>query len=87
MIIRPDGLTAAGCLTFFDDGRVYVPNKPIAQQPFAIFVLKCNGTEIKKLPENEDLVNCVLAPGVVVSCMVIKNSRAPFLHKNNGIDC
>jgi hypothetical protein len=31
MLIRPDGLTAAGCLTFFDDGRVYGPNKPIAQ--------------------------------------------------------
>jgi hypothetical protein len=32
MFIRPDGLTAAGCLTFFDDGRVYGPNKHIAQQ-------------------------------------------------------
>jgi hypothetical protein len=32
MLIRPDGLTAAGCLTFCDDGRVYGPNKPIAQQ-------------------------------------------------------
>jgi hypothetical protein len=32
MRIRPDGLTGAGCLTFFDDGSVYGPNKPIAQQ-------------------------------------------------------
>jgi hypothetical protein len=32
MLIRPDGLTAAGCLTFFDNGRVYGPNKSIVQQ-------------------------------------------------------
>jgi hypothetical protein len=32
MLIRPDCLTADGCLTFFDDGRVYGPTKPIAQQ-------------------------------------------------------
>jgi hypothetical protein len=34
MLIRPDGLTADGCLTFFDDGRVYGPNKHIVQQAF-----------------------------------------------------
>jgi hypothetical protein len=32
MLIRPDGLTAAGCLACFDDGRIYGHNKPIAQQ-------------------------------------------------------
>jgi hypothetical protein len=32
MLLRTGGLSAAGCLTFFDDGHVYGHNKHIAQQ-------------------------------------------------------
>jgi hypothetical protein len=32
MLIHPDGLTTAGCLDLFENGRIYGPNKPIAQQ-------------------------------------------------------
>jgi hypothetical protein len=83
MLIRPDGLTAAGCLTFFDDGRVYGPNKRIAQQALCHICanVQCYGNQEaarKRRP-------CQLRPGAWCGGVVYADQELPrsFLTQNH----
>jgi hypothetical protein len=75
MLIRPDGLIAAGCLTFFDDGRVYGPNKPIAQQALCHICAKVqwygNQTDARKRRP------CQLRPGTWCGDVVYADQELP----------